>query len=76
MSFQGYLNTIHAKTGKNADDFRGLADKKGLCENGRLKPDVKAGAVVEWIKADYQLGHGHAMAIYALLSGRKSPGES
>ncbi|MDI7864923.1 DUF4287 domain-containing protein [Rhizobiaceae bacterium n13] len=76
MSFQGYLNTIQAKTGKSADDFRGLADRKGLSENGRLKPGVKAGAVLEWIKAEYPLGHGHAMAIYALLSGKKSPGDS
>lgn len=76
MSFQGYLNTIQAKTGKSADDFRALADQKGLSENGILKPDVKAGAVLDWVKSEYPLGHGHAMAIYALLSGKKSPGDN
>jgi hypothetical protein len=32
---------------------------------------VKAGAVVAWLKADFALGHGHAMAIVALLKGKK-----
>jgi hypothetical protein len=35
-----------------------------------LKPGVKAGAVVAWLKADFGLGHGHAMAIMALLKGK------
>jgi len=30
---------------------------------------VKAGAIVKWLNADFQLGHGHAMAIFALLKG-------
>ena len=28
MSFQAYLDNIHAKTGKSPDDFKKLADKK------------------------------------------------
>jgi hypothetical protein len=32
---------------------------------------VKAAAIVKWLKDDFQLGHGHAMAIYALLKGVK-----
>jgi len=36
---------------------------------------VKAGDIVAWVKADYGLGHGRAMAIYALLSGKKKPGD-
>jgi hypothetical protein len=27
---------------------------------------------VAWLKQDFDLGHGHAMAIYALLKGGKS----
>ncbi|WMT91345.1 DUF4287 domain-containing protein [Pelagibacterium sp. H642] len=73
MSFQGYLNTIKTKTGLGPDDFMRMADARGLSENGRLKPGIKAGAVVEWIKSDFDLGHGHAMAIYALLSGKRAP---
>ena len=71
MSFQGYLKTIKEKTGKSAEDFKKLADKKGFSEKGNLKQGVKAGDIVKWLKEDFQLGHGHSMAIYALLSGRK-----
>ena len=71
MSFQAYLGNIQSKTGKSPDDFRKLATKKGFAEGGKLKPDVKAGAVIAWLKADYSLGHGHAMAIVALLKGMK-----
>lgn len=72
MSFQAYLTNIQAKTGKSAADFRTLAEAKGFTHDGKLKDGVKAGAVVTWLKDDYALGHGHAMAIYALLSGAKS----
>jgi Domain of unknown function (DUF4287) len=76
MSFQAYLDNIKAKTGKSADDFRKLAAKKGFTQNGKLKPDVKAAAIVQWLKDDFELGHGHAMAIYALLKGAKSGGDT
>ena len=68
MSFQAYLNNIKAKTGKTHEDFKKIAEKKGL-----LKPGVKAGEIVKWLKEDFDLGHGHAMAIYAVLSGLKDP---
>ncbi|HEV2701665.1 MAG TPA: DUF4287 domain-containing protein [Steroidobacteraceae bacterium] len=71
MSFQAYLDNIQTKTGKSADDFRKLATQKGFAEGGALKPGVKAGEVVAWLKADFGLGHGHAMAIVALLKGMK-----
>jgi len=66
MSFQAYLDNIKAKTGKSPYDFKKLADKKGL-----LKEGVKAGAIVKWLKEDFYLGHGHAMAIYACFKGEK-----
>ncbi len=72
MSFQAYLTNIQAKTGKSPADFQALAEKKGFTEKGRLAAGVKAGAIVKWLKEDFQLGHGHAMAIYALLKGAKS----
>ena len=65
MTFQAYLDNIKAKTGKTPDDFEGLAKKKGL-----LEPGVKAGQIVAWLKKDFELGHGHAMAIYAVLKPR------
>lgn len=72
MSFQAYLNNIQTKTGKSAADFRELAEQKGFTQNGNLKPTVKAGDIIKWLKADFELGHGHAMAIYALLKGIKN----
>jgi hypothetical protein len=69
MSFQAYLDNIQKKTGKSPDDFRKMADKKGFVKKGELV--VKAGDIVKWLKEDYDLGHGHSMAIYALLKGLK-----
>lgn len=66
MTFQAYLDNIEAKTGKTPADFKKLAKKKGL-----LKPGVKAMEIVAWLKKDFGLGHGHAMAIYAVFNGRK-----
>ncbi|MBO9571223.1 MAG: DUF4287 domain-containing protein [Chitinophagaceae bacterium] len=66
MSFQAYLDNIKTKTGKTPEDFKKLADKKGL-----LNPETKAGEIVAWLKKDFDLGHGHAMAIYATLKGVK-----
>ena len=68
MSFQAYLDNIEAKTGKTPEDFAKLAKKKGL-----LEPGTKAGEIVAWLKHDFGLGHGHAMAIYAVFKGIKSP---
>jgi len=51
-----------AKTGQTPEDFKALAAKKGL-----LRPEVKAGEIVAWLKKDFGLGQGHSMAIYALL---------
>ena len=62
MSFQAYLDNIKAKTGKTPDDFKKLAVKNGL-----LKAGTKAGQIVAWLKKDFGLGHGHAMAIFMLL---------
>ncbi|WP_259067894.1 DUF4287 domain-containing protein [Mucilaginibacter sp. X4EP1] len=70
MSFQGYLKTIREKTGKGPQDFRQLAEEKGFTANGVLK--AKAGQIIAWLKADFELGHGHAMAIFALLKGVKN----
>jgi len=71
MSFQAYLDNIQAKTGRTPDDFRKLAAQRGFTESGTIKSGVKAGEIVQWLKDDFDLGHGHAMAIYALLKGKK-----
>ncbi|MGH7951181.1 MAG: DUF4287 domain-containing protein [Limisphaerales bacterium] len=71
MSFQAYINNIQAKTGKSPADFRKLAEQKGFTENGKIKEGVRAGEIVKWLKDEFALGHGHSMAVYALLKGVK-----
>lgn len=72
MSFQAYLDNVHAKTGKSPDDLINLATEKGFLEDGILKPEIKAGEIVQWLKNEFDLGHGHAMAIYAFFKGKRS----
>lgn len=76
MSFQAYLDTIHKKTGLTASDLRRLADEQGWTEAGVLRPATKAGALVAWFKQHHDLGHGHSMAIFALLKGIKKEGDA
>jgi hypothetical protein len=58
MTFQAYIDNIQAQTGKTPEDFLAAAKEKGM-----LEPDVKVMQIVNWLKKDYGLGHGHAMAI-------------
>jgi hypothetical protein len=74
MSFQAYIDNIKAKTGNGPEEFKKLATKKGLLQNGQIKAGIKAGDIVKWLKEDFDLGHGHAMAIYALFKGVKKEG--
>ena len=58
MSFQAYLDSIKAETGKTPSDFAKLASQKGLAKHGEI---------VAWLKTEFALGHGHANAIAAVL---------
>ena len=58
MSFQAYLDTVKAKTGKTPADFAKLAQQKNLSKHKEL---------VAWLKSDFELGHGHANAIVSVL---------
>lgn len=70
MSFQAYLDNIEAKTGNSPEDWKRLAEAKGFATKGNMRPGVKAMQIVDWLKAEHGLGHGHAMAIVALLKGK------
>ena len=59
MSFDAYIRNIHAKTGKTPEDFHALANEQELLGTG-----TKAMQVVSWLKQEFGLGHGHAMAIW------------
>ena len=43
------------------DEYRVVSESSG----------IKAGAIVGTLKDEFGLGHGHAMAIVALLKGKK-----
>jgi hypothetical protein len=72
MSFQAYLDNVEAKTGKSADDLKAVAIEKGLADADGLAPGIKATAIVDWLKSDFDLGHGHAMSIVAYIKGKRS----
>ena len=61
MSFQAYLDNIEAKTGKTPNDFIRLAHENGFNDQ------AKAMEIVAWLKRDFGLGHGHAMAIVHVI---------
>ena len=61
MSFQAYLDNIETKTGKTPNEFIALASAKGF------GADTKSGEIVTWLKADFGLGHGHAMALVHVI---------
>jgi hypothetical protein len=67
MSFQAYLDTIEDKTGLTPRQLVDLAREKGF--DG---PGTKAGVIVDWLKADYGLGRGHALAlVHVIKNGPK-----
>lgn len=61
MSFQAYLDNIETKTGKTPQEFIDLARAKNF------GADTKAGDIVAWLKQDFDLGHGHAMALVHVI---------
>ena len=66
MSFQAYLDNIETKTGKNPNEFIELANAKGFNDN------TKTTEIVAWLKQDFDLGHGHAMAmVHVIKNGAK-----
>jgi hypothetical protein len=76
MSFQAYLDNIQVKTGKSPTDWRDYAAAQDWLAGSTLRQEVKAGIVVANLKQQFALGHGHAMAVYALLKGMKKEGDA
>lgn len=70
MSFQAYVDNIKAKTGHSPSDFKKLAEVKGFLKEGELVKSVKATEITNWLKEEFGLGQGHAMAIYATFKGK------
>lgn len=62
MSFQTYLDNAEKISGKTPAELVAIAQEKG-CDDA----SVKAGVIIEWLKADYGLGRGHAMALVHVI---------
>ena len=61
MPFQAYLDNIEKHTSKTPNEFITLAKEKGFTS------DTKAGEIVTWLKKDFGLGRGHAMAVVHVI---------
>jgi len=70
MSFQAYLDNIEEKTGKTPNDLIAIAKSKGF-DN----PKTKAGDIIKWLKDEYGLGRGHAMAIVYVINNGAEIGD-
>lgn len=62
MSFQAYLDAVEVKTGLTPRELVDFARAKGFDA-----PGIKAGAILEWLAADYGLGRGHGMAMVHVI---------
>lgn len=63
MSFQAYLDSVEEKTGKTPNNFIAEAKAKNLTTHKDI---------MNWLKTDYALGHGHANAVaYVIKNGAK-----
>ena len=71
MSFQAYLDNIQKQTGLSPEEFITKAEEKGFLQNSQLSATIKATEITNWLKADFDLGHGHAMAMYAYFKGKR-----
>jgi Domain of unknown function (DUF4287) len=61
MSYQAYLDAVEAKTGKTPQQLLDEAGRRGY------GPQTRAATVVDWLKEEYGVGRGHAMAFYGVL---------
>ncbi|HSW79952.1 MAG TPA: DUF4287 domain-containing protein [Candidatus Saccharimonadales bacterium] len=65
MSFQAYIDNIKAKTGKTPEQLKDAAEKAGV-----YHPDMTATELVNFLAKEYDLGHGHSMAIWAVFKSK------
>ena len=65
MTFQAYIDAVHSKTGKSPEELKALMERAGL-----YKPNMTATELVTWLKQEFGLGHGHAMAIWAYFKSK------
>jgi hypothetical protein len=62
MWFHAWLDNIEDKTGLTPRQSIDQAREKGFDQ-----PGIKAGVIVDWLKEEYGLGRGHAMALVHVI---------
>jgi len=61
MTYQAYLDAIENTTGRSPAALLAEAAERGDT------PTTRAAVVCAWLEDDYDLGRGHAMALYGVL---------
>lgn len=61
MSYQAYLDAIEKRTGRTPQQLLDQAESRGY------GPGTTAADFVTWLKDEYDIGRGHAMALYGVL---------
>ena len=69
MSFQAYLDAVETKTGKTPEQLLTLAHERGF------DATTKAADVCAWLKDDFGVGRGHAMAFFYVLKNGTEIGD-
>lgn len=69
MSFQAYLDAIEMKTGRTPAQLVELARERGFDSSTKATP------IVEWLKTEYGLGRGHAMAMVHVIKNGPEIGD-
>lgn len=70
MSYQAYLDAVEKKTGRTPQQLLDEAAARGF---GRGTP---AGEVIAWLRDDYDVNRGHAMALFGVMkNGPFVPGK-
>lgn len=68
MSFEAHLDSIEGTTGLMPRQFLDLAHERGLDASTRATP------MVGWLRDDFGIGRGHAMALVRVIT--EGPGIS
>ncbi|HET6784477.1 MAG TPA: DUF4287 domain-containing protein [Erysipelotrichaceae bacterium] len=59
MSFQAYIDNIKKITNLTPEQIRVKAIEQGI-----LTENMKATVLTDWLKREFNLGHGHAMSMW------------
>jgi len=59
MSFQAYIDNIIKITNHTPAQIRAKAIEQGI-----LSENMKATVLTDWLKSEFNLGHGHAMSLW------------